>query len=82
MFIIFFSLLLSSLRTMTFPTVDQRSLRNDFSITEDPFEIHTDQMIKISLTTEKALIREQSKDIFEISPCNLLLPLYGDFDSK
>lgn len=53
---------------MTFPTVDQRSLGNDYSIIRDPFEIHSDKMTKIFLTTERALIREQNKGTFEISP--------------
>lgn len=82
MFIIFLLLLLSSLGTMTFPIVDQRSLGNDYSIIGGPFEIHSDQMTKIFLTTKRALIREQNRDTFEVSPCNLLLALYGGFDSK
>lgn len=68
MFIIFLLLLLSSLGTMTFLIADQRSSGNDYSIIGDPFEIHSNQMTKIFLTTERALTRKQNKGTFEISP--------------
>lgn len=82
MFTIFLLLLLPCLGPKTFLIVDQSSLGNDYSIIGDPFEIHREQMTKIFLIIERAFIREQNKDTFEISPCNLLLSLYGSFDSQ